>query len=340
VKVSLADLAELTGAELIGDPDCTISNISALDDARETELSFVVSRKFLKQLKNCRAAALILPADLANEFSGNKLVHPNPYLAYARATEAFTPVKPTPTIHATAIIADDVIMGKNISVGPYAVLESGSIIADNVIIATGCVIGANCQIGEETECRPNVTIASDTIIGARSLIHSGAVIGEDGFGFAPNEESWYKIQQIGRVIIGDDVEIGANTTIDRAALNNTTIENGVKIDNLIQIGHNVHIGEHTAMAACSCVAGSTKIGKRCKIGGAVGINGHIEIADDTTITAKTTVLHSIKVPGGVYSSGTSAVENRQWRRNTIRFNQLDEMARKLRQLEKRLDKSG
>ncbi|MFN3785606.1 MAG: UDP-3-O-(3-hydroxymyristoyl)glucosamine N-acyltransferase, partial [Thiothrix sp.] len=304
--------------------------------AQPGTLSFIRDAKYRALLSTTQASALILPPDLAAEYSGNCLINPNPYLAYAKAVALFNPTPPpTVGIHPHAVIDPTACVDPSCSIGANAVIEAEVQLAAKVVIGAGCVVGRACVIGEATQLHANVTLYAGTQLGKRCIIHSGAVLGADGFGFAPDQGKWYKIQQIGNVIVGDDVEIGANTCIDRAALGHTLIGNGVKLDNLIQIGHNVQIGEHTAIAACSAVAGSVQIGKHCQIAGMCAIAGHLSIADNVVITGTSMVAHSITKPG-VYSSGTTIVENTLWRKNAVRFNQLDKLARRLQELEKQL----
>lgn len=264
----------------------------------------------------------------------NALVHPNPYLAYALASKLFDarPVA-APGVHPSAVIAEGVTLAEGVSIAANVVIESGSEIRSGAVIGASSVIGAGSIIGENTELRANVTVYHGVTIGRDCMIHSGVVIGSDGFGFAPKGPGWEKIAQIGGVIVGDRVEIGANTTIDRGALDDTIIGSDVILDNQIQIAHNVVVGDYTAIAACTGIAGSTRIGQHCIIGGGCGISGHLEITDHVHLTGMTMVTKSVSEPG-VYSSGTSFETNSQWRKNVARFRQLDELARRLRKLEK------
>jgi UDP-3-O-[3-hydroxymyristoyl] glucosamine N-acyltransferase len=338
--LTLSKLAKITSSELHGDADLIIKGVSSLDSATKGDISFATGRKYLSQLNQCNASAVILNADLATDYNGdNVLINKSPYLAYAQAIAAFYPEQAINSgIHPSSIIASSASIATSASIGANVVIGENVTIADAVVIGAGTVINNNCSIGKNSYLHANITLYANTQIGQNTCLHSGVVIGADGFGYAPDENKWYKIKQVGNVIIGNEVEIGANTTIDCAALGSTIIEDGVKLDNLIQIGHNVHIGEHTAIAACVAIAGSAIIGKRCQIGGASAITGHLSIADDVIITGMSMVISSIKT-AGVYSSGMPVNENRKWRKNIIRFTQLDKMAQRIRNIEKYISKN-
>jgi len=331
---SLKELADLSKSEIKGDGQLLLSGVATLQDAVEGQISFVSNPKYLKQLDTSKASAIILSPKLASSYEGNALINDDPYLTFARVVNAFhEQEKVKASIHPTAVVSKEARLGKNVNIAANVVIEAGVSIGDNSLIGAGTVIAENVTIGSEALLYANVTIYSDTVIGKRAIIHSGAVIGSDGFGFAPQpDKSWYKIRQIGNVVIGDDVEVGANTTIDRAALGSTLIGNGVKLDNQIQIAHNVQIGDLTIIAGAAGIAGSTVIGKRCQIGGAAGISGHLEIADDVIITGRSMVINSLK-KAGVYSSGVVVDENRKWRRNAAGFRHLSDMVKKIKQLE-------
>jgi UDP-3-O-[3-hydroxymyristoyl] glucosamine N-acyltransferase len=276
---------------------------------------------------------LLKPAD-ADGYAGDALLVADPYLAYARISHLFDPKpKSAAGIHPTAVVAEDAFVDPAASVGAYAVIESGARIAAGVTIGAHCFIGARSVIGEGGWLAPRVTLYHDVRIGQRVVIQSGAVLGGEGFGFANEKGVWQKIAQIGGVTIGDDVEIGVNTAIDRGAMDDTRIGNGVKLDNQIQIAHNVQVGDHTAMAACVGISGSARIGKHCMLAGGVGLVGHIEICDGVFITGMTMVTRSITEPGS-YSSGTAMQPAAEWRKSAARIRQLDDMARRLQQLEK------
>jgi len=281
---------------------------------------------------------VILHPDDVDQCPTNAIVTKDPYLAYAKIA-AYLTQKPHPqtNIAPTAIIADSVILGKNITIDDYVIIGNGCKIGDNVQIKAACIIGENVSISDHSLLYPNVTLYTGVSIGKNTIVHSGAVLGSDGFGIAQEDGKWLKVPQLGSLVVGDNVEIGANTTIDRGAIEDTIIKDGVKLDNLIQIAHNVCISENTAIAGCVGIAGSTSIGKNCAIGGGSGILGHLKIADNVQITATSLVTKSIK-NSGVYSSGTPLQENHQWHKNFVRFKQLDNMARKLSRLEKYLVK--
>lgn len=333
---TLGKIAELINATLHGDPDITVSGINTLQAAQKGEISFLANRRYSRFLKATKASAVILAAEDLESCPVHALVMENPYLGYARAAAHLYPDKSTdPVISASAIISPETKINKTISVGPNAVIGSNVTIGANSRIGAGCYIGNDVSIGENTLLYANVTLLDGVRIGSRVILHPGVVIGSDGFGLARDDYTWVKIPQIGNVIIGDDVEIGANSTIDRGALDDTVVEGGVKIDNQVQVGHNVHIGAHTAIAGCVGIAGSTKIGSRCMIGGAAGIGGHLEIVDDVIITGMATVANSI-LKAGVYSSGIPVTDNKRWRRNVARFKHIDDMARRLKDIEKKL----
>ncbi|MEY3219939.1 MAG: hypothetical protein RIT27_1296 [Pseudomonadota bacterium] len=335
---TLAALSAHIGAQLESPtPDIAQSvviGIAGLHDATPSHISFFTNRAYRKALKQTRAAAVILAPRDQRDCPVPVLLMENPYLGYAKAAALFCPTfQPVAGIHPSAVIDPSAIISPTARIDAHAVIDENVRVDDFVHISAGCVIGKNVQIGEKTLVYPNVTLYDGVKIGKRAIIHAGVVIGADGFGLAHSADGWVKIPQLGGVEIGDDVEIGANTTIDRGALGNTVIGNGVKLDNQIQIAHNVHIGEHTVMAGCSGVAGSTKIGKHCMIGGGVGIAGHLDITDRVQITGGSTVLQSV-LEAGVYSSGVPLQINAEWHKNHLRFKELDNMVRRLRQLEK------
>ena len=263
----------------------------------------------------------------------------NPYMGYAIVSQLLDNTPATAKeVHASAVIAQGVTLGENVNIGANTVIESGVVISDNVSIGAGCFIGEQARIGANTSLWSNVSIYHRVEIGQNCLVQANTVIGCDGFGYANDNGQWLKIPQLGTVIIGDNVEIGASTTIDRGALENTIISNGVILDNQIQIAHNVVIGENTAMAACSVIAGSSVVGKNCSISGLVGINGHIEITDGCVFTGRSMVTKSITEPG-VYSSGTPVVTNKEWNKNNARIRRLDRLTKRVITLEKTLEKS-
>jgi UDP-3-O-[3-hydroxymyristoyl] glucosamine N-acyltransferase len=332
--IQLGQLAEFLGATLRGSAEKEITGLATLQEAGPGQVSFLANPQYRKFLATTHAAAVLLkPAD-AEGYAGDALLIADPYLAYARISHLFDPKpKAAAGVHPTAVVAEDAFVDAAASVGAYAVIESGARIAAGVTVGAHCFIGARSTIGEGGWLAPRVTLYHDVRIGQRVVIQSGAVLGGEGFGFANEKGVWQKIAQIGGVTIGDDVEIGVNTAIDRGAMDDTRIGNGVKLDNQIQIAHNVQVGDHTAMAACVGISGSAKIGKHCMLAGGVGLVGHIEICDGVFITGMTMVTRSITEPGS-YSSGTAMQPAAEWRKSAARIRQLDDMARRLQQLEK------
>jgi UDP-3-O-[3-hydroxymyristoyl] glucosamine N-acyltransferase len=334
--IKLGQLAEFLGATLRGDPEKEITGLATLQEAGPAQLSFLANPQYRKYLAASQAAALLLKAADADGFTGDALIVADPYLAYARISHLFDPKpKASVGIHPTAVVAEDAVVDPAASIGAFAVIESAARIAAGVTVGAHCFVGARSEIGEDGWLAPRVTLYHDVRIGKRVVIQSGAVLGGEGFGFANEKGVWQKIAQIGGVLVGDDVEIGVNTAIDRGALADTVIGNGVKLDNQIQIAHNVQVGDHTAMAACVGISGSTKIGKHCMLAGGVGLVGHIDICDNVFLTGMTMVTHSITEPGS-YSSGTAMQPAAEWRKSAARIRQLDDIARRLRQLEKRV----
>lgn len=336
--LTVAEIAKLVGGQVVGNGDVRINRISSLDRATEHDVSFLSNPKFEDQLDTTLAGCVLLSDSRIKQGSTNAVLCSDPYLAFALVAQALdnTP-RPADMVSPEATVDPSSQIGNNVT------LACGVVIQKNCIIGDGTSIGANTHVGEGTtigkDCTiyANVSIYHQVNIGRRCILHSGVVIGSDGFGYANDKGQWIKIPQTGQVEIGEDVEIGANSTIDRGALNDTVIGNGVKIDNLCHIAHNVEVGEHTAMAAYTAIAGSSKIGKSCTFSGRSSIIGHLSIAAGTHLTACTLVNKS-NDKAAVFSSGTGAQENKLWRKNVARFKQLDEMAKKLRQLEKKLEK--
>ncbi len=334
--ISLGELADQLDVELVGDASCNIVAVATLQTAGSGQVSFLANSRYRRYLLSSQASAVILHPEDCDAYSGNALISANPYLTYARAATLLnSQTRQTAGCHSSAVVELTATIYPTAAIAANCYIAADSKIGSGAQIGPGCVIGQGVRIGADSRLAANVSIADGVQIGQRVLIHSGAVIGSDGFGFAPDQGKWFKVPQLGSVIIGDDVEIGANTTIDRGALEKTVIEEGAKLDNQLQIAHNVRIGAHTAIAGATAIAGSTTIGKRCQIGGAVGIVGHLTIADDVHITAMSLVTGNIKQPG-LYSSGTPLAGNKEWRKNAARFGQLDDMARRLRALEKQL----
>ena len=332
-KHQLSDIAKHIGAEFDTAQDGVVSNIAALNDATESDISFIVDRKYISQLKQTKAKAVIIPPALVSESPIPCLVMKNAYLGYAKAAELFQKPKSIKSgIHSTVIMGEDCVIANSVSIAPYVVMGDRVHLHEGVMIGAHTVIDNDCVIGKKTELKASVTICNDVHIGENCVIHPGAVIGADGFGNAKDGAKWYKIPQLGGVRIGNNVEIGSNTTIDCGAMNHTIIDDGVRIDNLVQIAHNVHIGENTAIAGCSGIAGSTKIGKNCLLAGRVGVSGHIEICDNVVFTANSGVAHSVTEPG-VYSSGIPVFKNAEWGRILVYFKHLDKLVKTVKKLE-------
>ncbi len=335
--LSLEELARRVQGRVQGRLDLVVERVASLAEAGPRDIAFAADERYCGQLATTAAGAVVLNAALAEGFPGNALVVDNPRLAFARiAGWLHPPPVAVPGIHPAAVVDARASVAPDAEIGPHVVVEAEAVIASGAVVGPGCHVGRGARIGEGTRLVAQVVLAHDCVLGARCLVHPGVVIGADGFGYARDAERWVKQPQLGRVIIGDDVEIGANTTIDRGTLGDTVIGDGVKLDNLIQIAHNVRIGDHTAIAACVGIAGSAVIGRRCTIGGQSGILGHITIADDVQVLARSFVARSISEPGSVYSSAFQAVPAAKWRRNAARLYQLDMLARRLRELENRI----
>ena len=331
---TLTELASRCGGEVQGDGGVRVHAVATIQNAAPGTIAFLANPHYRRYLPDTRAAAVILAAADADVCPVPALVTPDPYLLYARVATVLAPVLSTRHgIHLSAHISPEASVSAEACVGPGAVVEAGAVVAAHAEVGPNCTIMTGAQIGEGSRLVANVAICAGVSIGRRALIHPGAVIGADGFGIARDAGVWVKVPQLGSVRVGDDVEIGANTTIDRGAVEDTLIGDGVKLDNQIQIGHNTHVGAHTAIAGCTGIAGSVVIGSRCMIAGGVAIAGHLEICDDVVITAMTLVSHSIMQPG-VYSGSLPVDHAVQWRKNSVRFKQLDDIARRLARLEK------
>ncbi len=309
--------------------DRDVRGVATLSDARESHLSFLANPRYRSQLADTAAGVVILRECDVEHCPTTCLVAVDPYVAFARIAALFEARSSRMVgIHSSAVVAGDAVIAATASIGAHASIGARSRIGADAVIGPGCVIGEDCEVGDNCELVARVTLVTRVRLGNRVLIHPGAVIGADGFGIAMDHGHWMKVPQLGGVQVGDDCEIGANTTIDRGALGDTVLEDDVRLDNQIQVGHNVRIGAHTAMAGCSAVAGSASIGRHCLIGGGAGILGHLEVCDRVVITAMTLVTHSIREPGE-YSSGTPLMDNRSWRKSAARFKQLDSLARQL-----------
>lgn len=328
---SARHLAEVVQGKLVGE-DRQIDGIGTLKSATRTQLSFLSNSRYQSELASSEAAVVLVTREFQAQAPNTAIVVSDPYLAYAQISQLFASNSVESGVSAQAFVDPSAVIAASACIAPGAVISAGAVIGERTIIGSNSVVGQNAQIGADSQIHANVSIGQAVQIGERCILHSGAVIGADGFGFAPSSSGWEKIAQLGSVVIGDDVEVGACTTIDRGALEDTLIGNGVKLDNQIQIAHNVVIGDQTAIAGGCAIAGSTRIGKRCTIAGMSGVTGHLEIADGTHITAMSLVSHSIK-EAGAYSSGTAMEPHRQWKRNAVRFRQLDEMHKRISELE-------
>jgi UDP-3-O-[3-hydroxymyristoyl] glucosamine N-acyltransferase len=338
MAATLGQLAAQFGCELVGDAGVAVNRVGSLSTAAPDAVTFLANSSYRAQLAHTRAAAVILAPRDRDACPVACLVHPEPYLAYARiATALYPPVSAVAGVHTSAVVAASARVAPSAQIDAHAVIGSDCTIADDTIIGAGAVLGASVSVGKGTRIGPRATLLDRVRVGARCIVHSGAVIGADGFGFAPDHGTWQKIPQVGGVVIGDDVEIGANTTIDRGAIEDTVIEDGVKLDNLVQIAHNVRVGAHTIMAAMSGAAGSTKIGKRCMIGGGTVMINSLTICDDVMFTFHSVVTRSVDKPG-TYSGHLPAEEAGLWRKNAARFRKLDALANRLIEAERALEK--
>jgi UDP-3-O-[3-hydroxymyristoyl] glucosamine N-acyltransferase len=328
-ELTVGAIAARFDLALRGDPDSRVDGVGTLAGAGPRQIAFLANPGYRTQVGACRAAAVVLLESDAMLAPGGVLISRNPYADFARIAALFEQrPQMAAGVHASAVIAPGAQVDPTASIGPHCAVGKGARIGPGVQLGPACIVGSDCVVGADSRLVARVTLVERVQLGQRVLVHPGAVIGADGFGLARTADGWTKVPQLGGVRIGDDCEIGANTTIDRGAIEDTVLENDVRLDNQIQIGHNVRIGAHTAMAGCSAVAGSTRIGSWCLIGGGVGIVGHLEICDRVTITAMSLVTRTIREPGE-YSSGTPLQANRLWRKNAARFRQLDALARRI-----------
>lgn len=336
--MKLRDIANAIDGYCQGDADVEIDSLSPIRGARPNQLTFVANSRFRLQLIESDAGAVILRESDIGAWDGPAIICADPYVGYALAAQLFSrPPSQTAGIHPTAVVASDVDIDESVSIGANCIIENGVHLGSGVVIGPGCIISEDSSIGGETRLFAKAVIYHAVSIGERCIVQSGAVLGSDGFGNAWNEEKWIRVPQLGRLIIGDDVQVGANTTIDRGSLGDTKIGNGVVIDNLVQIGHNCEIGDHTGIAGCVGIAGSVIIGRFCTLAGGVGVADNITIVDDVHITTMTSVTSSIKSPG-TFSSGTGLMPSQPWKRSIVRFRQLDNIVRRLKTLERRFDK--
>ena len=328
-----SELAQRFGLALRG-PDRDVAGVGTLADAAPHQLGFLANPRYRAQLAETQAGVVVLREDDANAFAGSALVARDPYAAFARISALFERLPARePGIHPSAAVDSSAVISPGAHIGPFTSIGARTTIGAGAVVGPGCVIGDDCELGEGCELQARVTLLTRVRLGKRVRILPGAVLGAAGFGLAMEHGRWLNVPQLGGVVVGDDCEIGANTTIDRGALGDTVLEEDVRLDNQIQVGHNVRIGAHTAVAGCAAIAGSAKVGRYCLIGGAVGITGHLEICDRVTVTAMSLVTQSITEPGE-YSSGMPVQDSRSWRRNGARFRQLDALARKIGALDK------
>jgi UDP-3-O-[3-hydroxymyristoyl] glucosamine N-acyltransferase len=335
--MKLSQIAQKIGCRMACEDDVDILRVAGIDDAGPGDLTFVSNRKYISRIKSTRASAIILGEDIPPVSIPN-LRTDDPYMAFARALEIFyVPLRPDPGIHETAVIHSDAEIGPNVSIGAYTVIGRGCRIGSNTAIYPHVVIYPNVSIGDEVVLHSNVIVRESCRIGNRVVLQNGVVVGGDGFGFAPTKDgSFYKICQTGRVVIEDDVEIGANATIDRAAVGDTIIRKGAKLDNLVQIGHGAHVGAHSVLAAQVGLAGSTRLGSNVWVGGQAGFAGHLEVGDRAVITAQSGTSHDI--PAGAVVSGSPAFPNADWLRSVTAFAKLPALVRRVRALEKEIEK--
>jgi len=334
MKINLSELAERFNLKFKGNANHTINGVAPLEKATQNQLSFLANSKYTSQLYDTKAGVVVVSENMSSKFNGNTLIAKEPYVAFAKIASLFqTNTQSLSGIHASAVIAKSAIIADNVSIGPFSIIGENCTIKSGTVLEARATIGNNCYIGENCIIKPNVVIAHDCTIGDRVIIHPGAIIGSDGFGLARDDKGWIKVPQLGAVKIGNDCEIGANTTIDRGTMEDTVLEDDVRLDNQIQIAHNVRIGKHTVMAGCSAVAGSATIGKNCLIGGGVGIIGHLDVCDGVTLQSMALVTKSIKKPGS-YSSVAPIQEKREWRKSAVRIKQLDSIAKRIAKIEK------
>lgn len=323
------EIAERFGLQVHGDGSVAVHGVATLAQAGPGQLSFLANPRYRAQLADSTAAIVVLRADDAEAAPGTALIARDPYVAFAKIAALFdvAPLRP-PGIHPSASIDPSAQVAASAHIGAFVSIGARSVVGEGCVIGPGCVIGEDCQVGAGSELIARVTLVTRVRLGQRVRVHPGAVLGADGFGLAMDAGRWIKVPQLGGVRIGDDCEIGANTCVDRGALEDTTLEEDVRLDNLVQVAHNVHIGAHSAIAGCTGIAGSAKIGRYVMLGGAVGVVGHLEICDKVVVTGKSVVRNSIHAPGE-YSSGTPLTDNRTWRKNAARFKQLDALARRI-----------
>lgn len=342
MKITLQQLAEQLQLEYKGDPDQEIGGAASLSSAIAGDLCFIQQKKYARDISRSKCSVLLVPLGFDQVVSNKSLIFSdNPHFSFAQAIAFIEPEQGRDNDklrHDSAQVSSSARIAENVSIGALAVIEDDVEIGEGTSIGAGCIVERGARIGSQCKLHSRVTIGHRVVVGDRCLLHSGVVLGSDGFGLVFYQKHWEKVPQIGTVIIEDDVEIGANTTVDRGALDDTVIERGCKLDNLIQVAHNVRIGAHTAIAACVGIAGSANIGQYCKISGAAVVLGHLSIVDHVTVTAMSLVTKDIK-SAGVYSSGTPLLENSLWHKSNARYKSLDRLARTVAMLEKQHDKT-
>jgi len=336
MSYDLASLATLTGAILKGDPHCEVDHVDTLVDSKAGAVSFLSNKKYIKFLSETKASLVVLSAEYAEQCPTNMLISDSPYLDYVKINRLLNPTPEIkPNTHSSSVIASSAELAPSVCIKSGVVVGENTIIEANVVIGENAVIGNQVSIASGSQILANVTICDGTVIGERCLIHPGVVLGSDGFGLAKDGDAWLKIPQLGNVILGDDVEIGANSTIDRGALKDTVIADGVKLDNLVHVAHNVTIGENTAIAAQTGIAGSSEIGSQCTLGGQVGVIGHLKITEDVHVSAMTGIVRDV-TESGQYTGLMPTMKHRDWQKNAVRIRQLDKLAKQVQQLEKQL----
>lgn len=337
-QFTLSELIRGLDCSINGNPDHLIKGVCTIQNGLPNHITFLVNPLYKKYLKDTEASAVILLSDDAKEYAGNAIISRDPYFTYTQIAQFFDDrPKPINTIHPTAVVGENCNIDSSVSIGANAVIGNNVVLKANVVVGAGCIVGDFVEIGENSRLDARVVLYHKVKLGKRVIIASGTVVGSDGFGIAKHKGSWHKVPQLGTVIIEDDVEIGANCTIDRGAIDNTVIEQGVKLDNLIQVGHNVRIGQHTAIAGCVGIAGSTTIGSNCMIGGGSGFSGHLSIAENIIVTGGAVITKSLRQPG-IYSSGVGGVlSNKEWRKSSARVHRLGQLTDKIKYLEETLN---
>jgi UDP-3-O-[3-hydroxymyristoyl] glucosamine N-acyltransferase len=321
-KITSGDLVKKLGGELIGDPNLLINSVASLESANQNSISFFNNPKYLDLLKSTKAAVVIIKKGNLPDRSGTSIVIDNPYLYFAKVSQLLNPNKILKKeIHKSAIIHPSCKLGQDVYIGPNVVIEENVSLGDDVVIHAGSIVESDSAIGNASVIHPHVVIKANTIIGKNCILYAGCIIGSDGFGYAKDDSKWLAIPQIGRVLLGDNVDIGSNSTIDRGALDDTIISSGVKIDNLVQIGHNCLVGENTIIAGCVGIAGSAKIGKNCAIGGAAMILGHLSITDNVTISPGSMITRSIKT-SGTYTALMPFQDHETWLKTAAKIKRL------------------